>query len=146
MPIIMMAIQSRRIYLTINFIFMYDFIFFVMYSHQIKKGSSQAFSRYNGSLMVIAALSVHCGFLYVLTERILRNLISFDSFKPGKVYIYCFVIILFIGTISHYNIERTEKVLNRFSAVENPTSVNNWAKFLAIIFLPLIIGAVLSKK
>ncbi len=126
---------------------MYNFIYFVIYNQQIKKGGSETFSRYNGSLIVSFALIVHFAFLGLIMKLIVRYFNNaFFNIKINKVFFVPFVLGVMVMTIIYYNTNRTKIILNKYSTIVNPTSSGNFLKLLSIIFIPLIIGAILSNK
>ncbi|CAN5500664.1 hypothetical protein BH10BAC3_BH10BAC3_02120 [soil metagenome] len=57
---------------------MYDYIFFFIYSQQIRKGKSESFSRYNGALIVALSLVIHIFFCFAVYRKFFL--------EPGQGY------------------------------------------------------------
>ena len=125
---------------------MYNFIFFVIYSQQIRKKTSESFARYNGCIVVSLAIGIHVLFILALVKYIFKNYYQ-TVFSIGNKNIHILLIILlFVATILYYNNRRTEKILKIFENNKNPLSSINILKTVSIIFAPLIFIMLLSKR
>jgi hypothetical protein len=125
---------------------MYDFIYYVIYNQQLEKGKSLGFSRYNGCLIVAFTIWVHILFLFALLKTIFIEWFRSHIGKSNHAITGLFFVGVFGLVFYHYNIKRTEAILNRYSNGMNPTSVSNYGKVIGILFIPLILIAILASK
>lgn len=124
---------------------MYNFTYFVIYNQQIQKGQSETFSRYNGILLVWLAVIVHLSFIGLIIKKIISRFYGY-AFVLNKGTYLPIIISFLTPIIFYYNRQRTDQILKMYSGQGSPTKASNFIKVLSIIFIPLIIGAILSKK
>src|ERR1700737_4341088 len=108
--------------------YMYDFVFFVIYNQQIKKGKGAGFARYNGSLIASLTLLIHIMLLFSIFKFICFSWYKTHSGVLNKGFISFFVVILMILGFFYYNENRTEKISHKFARDANPTRVGNYIK------------------
>ena len=112
----------------------------------MQKGKSKSFARYNASLVVAMAILVHFAFLGIIIKLITNNSNhSAFNMKYNNAFYLPFVIGFMVMTMIYYNNERTDRLLSKHVGKNSPNIIN-FIKVLSIIFIPVIIGAILSRK
>lgn len=126
---------------------MYNFIFYCLYSQQKKKGKSDTFARFNGSLVTGLTLAFHLGFIIVVARAIYFNTIHYHYWSildavPLKIVCFLIMSIPFF----YYNKERVERIKKHYHNEYLSLSALNVFKFILILILPLLVIIKLSSK
>src|SRR5690606_14201994 len=126
---------------------MYNFIFYCLYSQQKKKGKSDTFARFNGSLVTGLTLAFHLGFIIVVARAIYFNTIHYHYWSlldavPYKIV--CFLIML--TPFLYYNKVRVERIKEHYHNEYLSFNILNTLKFILIFILPLLVIIKLSSK
>ena len=120
---------------------MYNFIFYVMYNYQKSKSSSDAYSRFNGTLITTFEIMLQIILCLVVMEKIFKIQNSGLTQYPTLVLIFMFLIGILI--FKFYNNVRIIK-----EAVQEkyyPTIFRKLIVFTMIV-VPLFLIGFLSKK
>ncbi len=124
---------------------MYDFIFFFIYSQQIQKGKSEAFSILNGRLIVWVAFGIHLGFVFSIFRKVFFQRDTGYGNKYNSI-ITIFIVLLSILISVYYNKKKAEKILAKHNGNLIVINTINTIKILLLIFIPLIILMKLSQR
>lgn len=125
---------------------MYNFIYYILYKHQINKGSSTTFASYNAALIVAFTLVVHAMFLFSVFKKIFYNWFKDHTPYISKNITAPVALLIMAGVFIYYNNIKTEKFLNKYSEKQKSKGICDFIKIMVMIFLPLIITIFLSKK
>jgi len=125
---------------------MYNFIFFFIYSQQIQKEKSEAFSRWNGGLIVGVTLTIH---LVFVASALRSSMFQNDYYTFTRVIGLVLKILalpLIILTPLYYDSDRVKVILDKRNGVYLPINMWNSIKILSLIFIPLIFDLILAKR
>lgn len=121
---------------------MYNYIFFVLYKHNLKDGKGSG--RYNGSLAVGVALIIHIAMLLSLFKKIFpESGLFFNSFLSNKSTNIIFIILSFILVFLYYDSKRIEQILKRKE--NNNVSRIDFIKVILILVTPFILMTIIYK-
>jgi hypothetical protein len=126
---------------------MYDFIFYCLYSQQMKKGKGDNFSRFNGSLITGLTLVIHLGFIIVIARAIFFKTIHYNPWPlldalPLKTIGFLLAALPFL----YYNKKRVQRIREHYNGGYLSFSIPDAIKFIAITLLPLLVIIKLSSK
>ena len=125
---------------------MYNFVFYLIYSQQKQKNRSDAFSRYNGSLIVAFAMIVHIALILSLYRKIFLPVGEGYGSGNNKLQLTVIVMSVLLAAYLYYNQKRTEQIIKKYDGNLLPVNAKNVIVLVIIIFIPLIIGMMLSIK
>jgi hypothetical protein len=132
---------------------MYNFVFYFIYRYTLKIDRSEKSARYTSSMVVGIALFMVFALLYGIARFILCN--YYDISIAGKtvhltlrakiILISSFAIAVFFIWL-YFNPRRISAIVEKYTGHENFYTAINIIKFLAIIFLPLLVGIYFENK
>lgn len=124
---------------------MYNFIYYVLYSANIKDGKFTA--RFQASLITFFALFVHIALVLSVLKRVFRENYEnsgmqswFNSHK--SLYLLIMAVFVFL-TFKYYNEDRITKILDRYKEEAYPTRPINVIKVILILLIPIVIGGII---
>lgn len=124
---------------------MYDFVFYLVYSQQLKRGKSNGFARYNGSLIVSLTLVIHVMLLFSIGKIFFldwyRNHVGFVNKSFITVFVLSFMILVFF----YYNANKADEISRKYIDDKRPSRLSNILKIIVIAIFPLAISIVISQ-
>ena len=117
---------------------MYDLIFYYIYRQQINKGNGKFSARYNASIIVFIAISIHVGvILAIIRETIITGELAKDSLfrNKGLQALFALGFVHFVYRLFTY--KRIEKIENKYSESKFFESYGGWMT-AALIFIPML--------
>jgi len=118
---------------------MYNLIFYYIYRQQINKGKSRLSARYNGSIIVLIALSFHIGvFLAIIRKYFLTEEVAKNSLLRNKGLLTAFALGLIFLIYLYFTNNRIEKIENKYSESQ---FFHKYGGLLTaiLIFIPMLI-------
>lgn len=126
---------------------MYDFIFYCMYSQQRKKGKSDNFSKYNGSLIAGLTLVIHFGLIIAVTRAFYFKTMRYHPWVLlDTFYLKAICLIIMVLPFFYYTKSRVLRIREQHNEEYISFNVINIIKFLLITVLPLLVIIKLSSR
>jgi len=124
---------------------MYNFIFWVLYMGNLKDGRS--YGKFNGVLIVTVTFVLHVFLVLAVLKKIFARQFEQsgirDLFNDNKSTFIIFIILMGVVISRYYNKNRIERILNRYSGESQPTKTINVIKVVALIIIPIVLGAII---